>query len=63
MAGSQRATSRTGARVWWGRRAACAWPEPEVVLESDPQDPPTDDLYTNGYRLYISAIRGLGRPI
>ena len=28
------------------------WPEPQVVLEADPQDPPTDDLYTNGYSRY-----------
>ena len=31
---------------------AAEWPEPQVVLESDPQDPPTDDLYTNGYSRY-----------
>ena len=31
---------------------ATEWPEPQVVLEADPQDPPTDDLYTNGYSRY-----------
>ena len=31
---------------------ATEWPAPQVVLEADPQDPPTDDLYTNGYSRY-----------
>lgn len=28
------------------------WPQPEIVLQPDSQDPPTDDLYTNGYSPY-----------
>ncbi len=31
------------------------WPLPRIVLQPDPQDPPTDDLYTNAYSPYPGA--------
>ena len=31
------------------------WPKPRIVLQPDSQDPPTDDMYTNGYSPYPGA--------
>ncbi len=48
-------------RVWDGGRRCIGmaetadfrhWPRPHIVLQPDPQDPPTDDLYTNAYSPY-----------
>ena len=30
----------------------CHWPQPDIVLQPDSQDPPTDDYYTNAYCRY-----------
>lgn len=51
-------------RVWEGGRRCIGmsetedfrhWPLPSIVLQPDPQDPPTDDLYTNAYSPYPGA--------